>query len=162
MAMLTLKRKLTALLFSVILTSTTSCGYFLYPDRVGQTSGKIDSTVVILDTLGLLLGIVPGLVAFAVDLSTGAIYLPPGGKSAIEQHQNRLSFDPPKIDPKMLNPKYFNDLPLQEINAKKFVIDREYLAEHLSSLIGIELSPEQLRLYRAQESGITISMIQAD
>ena len=67
------------------------CGYFLYPERVGQTDGRIDPTVVILDAAGLLFGVLPGVVAFAVDLSTGAIYLPAGGKSALEKHTNKLS-----------------------------------------------------------------------
>ena len=37
--------------------------------------------MVILDALGLLIFLIPGVSAFAVDFSTGAIYLPPGGKS---------------------------------------------------------------------------------
>lgn len=67
------------------------CGYFLYPERVGQTDGKVDPTVVILDAAGLLFGILPGVVAFAVDLTTGAIYLPAGGTSALEKHTKKLS-----------------------------------------------------------------------
>lgn len=55
----------------------TSCGTLLHPERVGQPSGRIDPAVAILDGLGLLLFFIPGVVAFIVDFSTGAIYLPP-------------------------------------------------------------------------------------
>ena len=40
--------------------------------------GKIDPNAVVLDGIGLLFFVVPGLVAFAIDFATGAIYLPPG------------------------------------------------------------------------------------
>jgi hypothetical protein len=55
---------------------TTACGMLIYPEREGQTSGKIDPGVAILDAAGLLVFIIPGLVAFGVDFMTGTIYLP--------------------------------------------------------------------------------------
>ncbi|MHC4118300.1 MAG: polyribonucleotide nucleotidyltransferase [Planctomycetota bacterium] len=70
--------KLFCLLVSLVLIfGVNSCGTILYPERRGQTTGKIDVGVVLLDGLGLLLFVVPGIIAFAVDFSTGAIYLPP-------------------------------------------------------------------------------------
>jgi hypothetical protein len=54
-----------------------SCGTLLYPERRGQPAGRLDAGVVVLDGVGLLLFLVPGVIAFAVDFSTGAIYLPP-------------------------------------------------------------------------------------
>jgi hypothetical protein len=54
-----------------------SCGTLLYPERRGQPAGRLDAGVVVLDGIGLLVFLVPGIVAFAVDFSTGAIYLPP-------------------------------------------------------------------------------------
>lgn len=56
---------------------TAACGTLLYPERRGQRGGRLDPTVLILDGLLLLLFIVPGVIAFVVDFSTGAIYLPP-------------------------------------------------------------------------------------
>jgi len=53
------------------------CGTILYPERIGQPPGPFDWKVVALDTLGLLLFIVPGAIAFAVDFSNHTIYLPP-------------------------------------------------------------------------------------
>jgi hypothetical protein len=54
-----------------------SCGMLLYPERRGQPAGRLDAGVVALDAVGLLLFLVPGVVAFAVDFATGTIYLPP-------------------------------------------------------------------------------------
>jgi hypothetical protein len=56
------------------------CGTILYPERRYQPpGGGLDWGVVALDTLGLLLFFIPGVIAFAVDFTTGAIYLPPPG-----------------------------------------------------------------------------------
>ncbi len=55
-----------------------SCGTILYPERRGQPAGRLDVGVIALDGIGLLLFLVPGVIAFAVDFATGAIYLPPG------------------------------------------------------------------------------------
>lgn len=53
------------------------CGALLHSERVGQPHSRdLDWKVVALDGLGLLLFFVPGVVAFAVDFATGAIYLP--------------------------------------------------------------------------------------
>ena len=48
----------------------------MHPERKGQRPGKLDWTVVGLNAVGLLLFFVPGVIAFAVDFATGAIYLP--------------------------------------------------------------------------------------
>jgi hypothetical protein len=61
-----------------------SCGTILYPERRGQPAGPLDLKVVALDAIGLFFFFVPGVVAFAVDFSTGAIYLPPHGYSAVD------------------------------------------------------------------------------
>jgi hypothetical protein len=54
-----------------------SCGTVLYPERRGQPAGRLDVGVMVLDGIGLLAFLVPGVIAFAVDFATGAIYLPP-------------------------------------------------------------------------------------
>jgi hypothetical protein len=58
-----------------------SCGFVLYPERRGQSHGRIDPAIAVLDGVGLLLFVIPGIVAFAVDFATGTIYLP-GSKKA--------------------------------------------------------------------------------
>lgn len=75
------QRLLASVLVVALMVTTMSCGTIIYPERRGQPAGKLDIDIVILDAVGLLILLVPGVIAFAVDFSTGAIYLPPGGKS---------------------------------------------------------------------------------
>lgn len=70
------KRWLCSLLALTLLVQSISCGTILYPERVGQTRGALDYKVVALDTIGLLLFVVPGAIAFAVDFYNGTIFLP--------------------------------------------------------------------------------------
>ncbi len=65
-----------------LLVEVFGCGTLMYPERRGQKSGRIDPGVAILDGIGLLFFIIPGLVAYAVDFTTGAIYLPGGRRSS--------------------------------------------------------------------------------
>jgi hypothetical protein len=65
-----------------------------FPERKHRPhSGHIDWQVVALDGLGLMLLFVPGVIAFAVDFYTGAIYLPfdrvPSGRVATNRSQRR-------------------------------------------------------------------------
>ena len=60
-----------------ILCGSSGCGTILHPERRGQPhTHQIDWKVAALDGLGLVLFFVPGVIAFAVDFYTGAIYLP--------------------------------------------------------------------------------------
>lgn len=81
-----IKRGVAASCLLTLVLNLTACGYFLYPERKGQSGGRVDPVVVILDGAGLLFGILPGVVAFAVDFTNGTIYLPAGGRSAIDRH----------------------------------------------------------------------------
>ena len=56
---------------------STGCGTILYPERRGQPAGPLDWKVVALNSIGLLLFFIPGVIAFAVDFNNGTIYLPP-------------------------------------------------------------------------------------
>ena len=64
---------------TLLAASVSGCGTILHPERKGQVDGKIDPGIAILDGLGLLLFLVPGVIAFAVDFSNGTIYLPGTG-----------------------------------------------------------------------------------
>ena len=77
-----LKRSLMIVTMVAFLTQIAACGTILYPERRGQTGGRIDVGVAVLDGVCLLLFLVPGVVAFAVDFATGAIYLPRGRASS--------------------------------------------------------------------------------
>lgn len=70
-----------SLLCLSLITQLAACGTIFYPERRGQIGGRIDPAIAIMDAIGLLFYIIPGLLAFAVDFITGAIYLP-GGKHA--------------------------------------------------------------------------------
>lgn len=65
-----------ALLTAALTSQLAACGTIFYPERRGQISGEIDPGVAILNGIGLLFYLVPGVIAFAVDFATGAIYLP--------------------------------------------------------------------------------------
>ena len=82
-----------------------SCGTVIYPERRGQPAGRLDIGVVALDGLGLLLFLVPGVIAFAVDFATGAIYLPPGYSTAAPpttEELRQVRADPAELTPRRL------------------------------------------------------------
>lgn len=74
------RRQLLHLLCGVAgLPLLSSCGTIIYPRRVNQWErGGIDPAIVILDGIGLFFFVIPGLIAFAVDFGTGAIFYPEG------------------------------------------------------------------------------------
>lgn len=78
----------------VLITQLVGCGTIMYPARRGQRGGKIDAGVAVLDGVGLLLFLVPGVIAFAVDFSTGAIYLPGRSRSSLDlKNMKVVKFD---------------------------------------------------------------------
>jgi hypothetical protein len=82
-----------------------SCGTILYPERRGQPAGRLDVGVVVLDGLGLLLFLVPGVIAFAVDFATGAIYLPSDGSTMVPttgRELRQVRVDPAELTPQRL------------------------------------------------------------
>ena len=64
-----------------VLVVQSGCGTLLHPERKGQAGGRLDPGVVLLDGIGLFFFLIPGLIAFAIDISNGTIYLPGGGGS---------------------------------------------------------------------------------
>jgi len=87
-------------LILALTTEVFSCGYILYPHRRGQSAGPLDWGVVLLDTIGLLFFIVPGVVAFAVDIGSGTIYLT---NNVYEPFQDYGEIQKIKIDPNNIN-----------------------------------------------------------
>jgi len=81
-------RFICAIVAVIFCLQLASCGFVLYPERRGQSHGRIDPAVAVLDGIGLLLFVVPGIVAFAVDFATGTIYLP-GSKRASTTPQDK-------------------------------------------------------------------------
>jgi hypothetical protein len=92
----TLVNPLRIFICAVLTLQLVGCGTLMYPERRGQREGRIDAGVAILDGLGLLFGIIPGVIAFAVDFSNGTIYLPSRGHVIIERvsQLRQIKFDP--------------------------------------------------------------------
>ncbi|VFQ45533.1 polyribonucleotide nucleotidyltransferase [Desulfoluna butyratoxydans] len=120
-------RKMTAIALLTAVLNLTACGYLLYPERKGQSGGRLDTAVFLLDAAGLLFGIIPGVIAFAVDISTGTIYVPQGDKSIIDKHLKQAGMSPVKVPD----------------------LDRELLADKLSMELGRPITAEMIRLYEA-------------
>ena len=85
-----------ALICTVLVFQLVGCGTIMYPERKGQKSGKIDAGVAVLDGIGLLFFLIPGVIAYAVDFSNGTIYLPGTSRSSLDIKQNirEVKFDP--------------------------------------------------------------------
>lgn len=111
-------RVLTALLASSLLAQLAGCGTLFYPERRGQLNGQIDPAVAALNAIGILFYVVPGLIAFAIDFATGAIYLPEGRYSvAPERLRDAIGADG-RIDRAQLHAilqeQLARDLPLDD------------------------------------------------
>ena len=74
---------------AALLTQLSACGSIFFPDRRGQIDGKIDPMIAVLDAVGLLFYVIPGLIALGVDFATGAIYFPPGKTAHIAPEKLR-------------------------------------------------------------------------
>jgi hypothetical protein len=145
-----LLKTLSVVILSIILFQTASCGFILYPERRGRGPkvGQIDPGVAIIDAILLLPGLVPGIIAFAVDFSSGAIYLPGSAEKGRVQDRDILSITPEGIDVAEL------ERVLSEHTGKPVHIDRdrikllrtndpEYLRKHFVKA-GFSIDPATL------------------
>ncbi len=83
------------LVCAVLIFQLVGCGTIMYPERKGQKAGRIDMGVALLDGLGLLFFLIPGVIAFAVDFNNGTIYLPGTSISSLElKNIKQVKFDP--------------------------------------------------------------------
>lgn len=80
-----LRRFVVGAVVSGLVFSLAGCGTLFYPERKGQLQGRIDPGVAIADGLGLLLFIIPGVIAYAVDFSNNTIYLPGSADASIDR-----------------------------------------------------------------------------
>src|SRR5690606_6980464 len=85
--MRTKSRVIAGVMAATLLTQLTACGSTFYPDRRGQTEGRIDPVIAGANAIGILFYVIPGLIAFAVDFATGAIYLPEGQTAQVDPQQ---------------------------------------------------------------------------
>lgn len=86
--MRTKSRVIVGVVAATLLAQLTACGSIFYPDRRGQIEGcKIDPVIAGANAIGILFYVIPGLIAFAIDFATGAIYLPEGQTAQIDPQQ---------------------------------------------------------------------------
>ncbi|MBV1919270.1 MAG: hypothetical protein KUG73_01195 [Pseudomonadales bacterium] len=140
------------LLFFII--NSVSCGYLLHPKRLGQTKGNIDPVILVLDAAGLLIGILPGVVAFAVDITTGTIYLSPGEPSILDTHKKRLTRIPYNNS---LSNSIKGVLPISYHREATLNIQRPAIARQLSALLGKSLNSDNIRFYIPTHHTIIVS-----
>jgi len=90
------EKVLSLFICTVFTMQLMGCGTLMYPERRGQRGGSIDAGIAILDGIGLLFGIIPGVIAFAVDFSNGTIYLPSRNRVGLLDMKNikEVKFDP--------------------------------------------------------------------
>ena len=73
------KRVLVMVVTVMFALATFGCGTLKHPERQTATpSNKLDGNVVLLDCLWLLAGVLPGVIALAVDLHNDTIYYSEG------------------------------------------------------------------------------------
>lgn len=104
------RNSLCIMIMAVFLVQISGCGTLMYPERRGQKSGRIDAGVAVLDAVGLLFFIIPGVIAFAVDYATGAIYLPGSNHSSLQDDDIRVV----RISPDRLNQETIREIVVRE------------------------------------------------
>ena len=129
-----------------LIIQLAGCGTIIYPERRGQSSGKIDVGIAILDACWLIVFIIPGLVAFGVDFTTGAIYLPGGRhKEASPDVENMTVV---RVHPSDLNERTIEDI------VKRYTGCSENLCLNSAETVVVD-SPEKIASLLAgiRESG---------
>ena len=117
----------------VLIIQLTACGYILYPERRGQPPrGRVDPAIAVLDALGLLLFIVPGVIAFVVDITNGTLYFPSGRRhssssNAIE-HMTVIRINPGELNQNLIEEIVKNhtgvSIRLDQKNMEIYQLDR--------------------------------------
>lgn len=148
---------------SLSLSSLTGCGTILYPERRGQPSGTIDWKVVALDGIFLLLFVIPGVIAFGVDFTTGAIYLPPYCDGTVGKPAPGTALPPltkVEVPRSELTPKGIEAAVSKAIGRPIHLVEGEYVTEELESLD--ELIPAAERIAMREQTNRTILRAQSE
>lgn len=132
------------LITAVLVLQLMGCGTIMYPERKGQKSGRIDAGVAILDGIGLLFFLIPGIIAYAVDFNNGTIYLPGTAKSSLEPNTIRqVKFDPKQTSiagiEKIITEETGQEIKLCQNNTKisEMASSDEMMARFAEVLLGI-------------------------
>lgn len=128
------RRRFLLALLSCSLTSSPGCGLLIYPERQGQPKGQLDWGVVMLDALGLLLFLVPGVVAFIVDFGTGTIYLPPEGRVGVFRGKKGESLAKVQVPREQLSRERVEEVVSHHVGQPVQLHDGQYQTEPLKSV----------------------------
>lgn len=60
---------------ATLIAMLPSCARIVHPERVGNRSGVVDVGPLVVDLLLFIPGLIPGVIAIAVDFGSGAIYV---------------------------------------------------------------------------------------
>lgn len=88
------------------LSLATGCAWILYPERrYQQNPGPIEVVPLVVDCLLFIPGLVPGIIALAVDFGTRAIYVPRGQVRRVEPHEIATMDDavPERLDLRLVD-----------------------------------------------------------
>jgi hypothetical protein len=126
------------------------CGMILHPERRNQPpGGGLDWSIVALDAIGLLLFFIPGLIAFAVDFTTGAIYLPPPGYGDAGRPTNDERLVEVHVPPKELTPQRLEQVASKHAGRDVRLVRGEFLTAPLTKLTEFWLVREELAAERS-------------
>jgi hypothetical protein len=107
-------RVVRTLVIAGLIFQLLACGYIMYPERRGQKPvGRVDPAIAVLDALGLLVFIVPGVIAFAVDITNGTLYFPAG------QKHSSVSTETDRITKIQVNPNELSETFIREMVEKQ-------------------------------------------
>jgi hypothetical protein len=106
-----MKKFISVLFITTLLTNLTACGTIIHPERNGQRGGgPLDVGVVLLDGIGLFFFLIPGVIAYAVDFSNGTIYLPHGKRASIESESDLKNMTAIHVGKENLTPKKIREI----------------------------------------------------
>ena len=127
------------------LSLVAGCGMILHPERRGQPpGGGLDWGIVALDGIGLLLFFIPGVIAFAVDFATGAIFLPPPGYGDAGRPANDEPLVEVQVPPQELTPQRLEQVASQHAGRDVRLVRGEYLTAPLAKLADFWPTREKL------------------
>ncbi|MCW7753202.1 hypothetical protein OOT00_04285 [Desulfobotulus sp. H1] len=122
-----------AVLFFCMIPMAVGCGTLLYPERrhqalqVDPAGRQIDPAVAVMDAACLIFFIIPGLVAFAVDFATGAIYLPSGHSAMHDEPADTVIVAP--VDAREIENRVMAltgvPVDMEDPRMEAFVLDRD-------------------------------------
>ena len=129
----------------------SGCGTLMYPERRGQgRGGRIDWTVAGMDAIGLVLFLIPGVIAFGVDYYNGTLFCPESEDTAAAGRLKRIPL--PVSDPS----KEQIAQVISAASGKQITLqDGTYVTQRLNTLDDFWLTHQQL-LARVEQGELVI------